>query len=103
MCDTLTREIIAQKNHGNWLILTVIWVSENAATSAHMSTRICPGKRLAAGASPPTPTGGLISPQTPSFLEGGGEGKGRGRGEEGREGEWRGGEGSGGEGEFVQL
>jgi len=37
MCDTLTREIIAQKNHGNCLNLTLIWVSENAATSAHVS------------------------------------------------------------------
>ena len=80
MCDTLTREIIAQKNQGNCLILTLIWVSENAATSAHVSPYMS-RKRLA---SPQTPTGvwgeAHIALSPYPFL---GEGKGRrGEGEE---------------------
>jgi len=94
MCDTLTREIIAQKNHGNWLILT--WVSENAATSAQVSPyKLMSRKTLSGWGFDPDPDWGLISPQTPSFLEGGRRGKGEG---ERREEEGRGGKGMRGDG-----
>ena len=39
-----------------------LWASENAAISAHVSLNMS-RKSLAAGASPQTPTGGLISPR----------------------------------------
>jgi len=58
--DTLT-EIIAQKNPGNCLILTLIWTSENAATSTlvspYMSRKTFGGWGFA-----PDPEWRLISP-----------------------------------------
>ena len=85
MCDILTREMIAQKNHVNCLILTIIWVSENAPTSAHVSPYMF-RKTFSGWGFAPDPDWGLISPPDALlFREGkvrGGKGKGR----------WRGGE-----------
>jgi len=70
MCDTLTRETIAQKNYGNCLILTLIWVF--AATSAHVSPYMS-RKTFSGWGFAQTPTGGgAHSPLDSSFL---GEGK----------------------------
>ena len=68
MCDdTLTREIIAQKNHGNCLILTLIWMSENAATSAHVSLYMSRKTFSGWGFAPDPDWGAHIAPQSPPF------------------------------------
>ena len=91
MCDTLTREIIAQKNHGNWLILTVIWVSENAATSAHVSPYMSRKTFSGWGFAQDPDWGAHIAPRPLLFWGRGGEEKGRGRrGRGGRGGKGRG-------------
>jgi len=67
MCDTLTREIIAQKNHGNCLILTLIWVSENAATSAHVSPYMSRETFSGGGLRHRPRLGAHIAPRTPLY------------------------------------